>query len=230
MRVSAAACAASPSHILLAARTHVHELRRGATAPRAIALPGVHEVAAGLRRSWAACPAGVYTWTDRAPEPQLVWRGAAHIAAGLEHAVLLAHGAVWTAGLNTDGQLGRPARALEPAFGRVALGGGSAAPAAVRAGGDTSLALGRDGGVWVWGNAEYGQLAAGDRICAPQRALAPDTLGPIVDAAVGGSFIVLLNGTCSSGGRGWRRDQQMHGDDDTRRAAHRAQHAWRRPP
>lgn len=198
--VSAAACAASPSHILLAARTHVHELHRGATAPtRAIALPGVREVAAGLYRSWAASPAGVYTWTHRAPEPQLVWRGTAHIAAGLEHALLLAHGEVWTAGLNTDGQLGRPARALEQEFGRVALGGAGAA--AVRAGGDTSLALGRDGSVWVWGNAEYGQLAAGDRIGAPQLALAPAALGAIVDAAVGGSFIVLLNGKCDCRGR-----------------------------
>lgn len=76
---------------------------------------------------------------------------------------------------------------------RVALPDAERA-ACVRAGGDTSLTLTENGRMFVWGNTEYGQALcdSGDQLRTPTAA--PCDI-PLADARLGGSFVVLRDGT-----------------------------------
>ncbi|WFD33087.1 hypothetical protein MSPP1_004144 [Malassezia sp. CBS 17886] len=136
------------------------------------------------------------------------------VAAGLDHIVVLA--------LHTDGQLGRTTGAPFSAYlapirplplhadEQIAL---------VRAGGDTSLAATSAGRVFVWGNNEYGQgLDAGntaDQIRVPTESAALEMLSArLVDAQIGGSFVLLLDadGAVYSAGYGATGRRARHSD------------------
>ncbi len=95
-----------------------------------------------------------------APRPIFGLDRIVRVAAGTEHLVALTdRGAVWTLGLNSDGQLGRPANYLSyvpntaPAMvldaGRVV---------AIAAGGQHSALLAVDGAAWTFGRNSYGEL------------------------------------------------------------------------
>lgn len=153
--------------------------------------------------------AGIFT---QVPLPAPVCR-IEGIAAGLDHTLILAHvdqaphaagtQQVWSCGLNTDGQLGRPAYmryadhlgAVEvdiPAQERIVQ---------VAAGGDTSAILTDMGRVWVWGNNEYGQGVASssaDQLRSPTQADVPPFIQEI---QVGGSFMLAMDGTYTAPAR-----------------------------
>lgn len=171
----------------------------------------------GATRALYACGTNVRGQLGSDPHlgPSLIrlpWRGAAveGIAAGLDHALVLArdaHGAqsVYAWGLNTDGQIGDPsAGTWTPVLRRAAI---PLAPmerlVRVAAGGDTSAALTDHGRLFVWGNTEYGQVLQpadmADQQVVPVLATA---LPPrICDVQLGGSFVLLLDGTYNMAAR-----------------------------
>lgn len=126
------------------------------------------------------------------------------VAAGLDHALVLARdpsGAqrVWAWGLNTDGQLGDPAAGSYTAQQRHITIPLMPQERLVRiaAGGDTSAALTDQGRLFVWGNTEYGQglrpMDTADQQAVPMLATALPL--HICDVQLGGSFVLLLDGT-----------------------------------
>lgn len=131
-----------------------------------------------------------------APRPIFGLDQIARVAAGTEHVVALtSHGAVWTLGLNSDGQLGRATNylayapnatpAIVPEVGRVV---------AVTAGGQHSAVLNVDGAVWTFGRNSYGELGTATdlfwRRVTPQR-VAP--LGHGVALATGPTSTVVVD-------------------------------------
>ncbi|WFD35368.1 hypothetical protein MCUN1_002222 [Malassezia cuniculi] len=196
----ASAVAASQSHVTLSAQTHIDWIARTGHTER-IPIPNARALAAGFHFGWAIGPEGAASWgSDTRGQTAgggAVLRDASQVASGLDHALLLSGDQVYTCGraymltVNTDGQLGRGSRAYERELAPVDI---PARVVRVRAGGDTSLAI-ADDSVWVWGNAEYGQALgpAADRIPAPMRGELAAEAGRVVDAAVGGSFVLLLN-------------------------------------
>lgn len=132
------------------------------------------------------------------------------VAAGLDHALVLTRDAVgvqsvYAWGLNTDGQLGDPsAGAWTPVLRRAAIPlGPKERLVRVAAGGDTSAALTDHGRLFVWGNTEYGQAlqptSPAEQEAVPVLATA---LPPrICDVQLGGSFVLLLDGTCDKAAR-----------------------------
>lgn len=197
---------ASPSHTLIAKSTHIDAVpREGAV--RRLPIAGARALAAGFHFGWATAADGAFAWgADARGQTTVGDYGRVRapvdgVAAGIDHAVVLAGGEVLTCGcacvltVNTDGQLGRTPDAYSRSLERV--DGIAGRVVRVRAGGDTSAAVTDAGSVWVWGNAEYGQALcpAADRIPAPVRGELAADAGKVVDVAVGGSFILLLNGT-----------------------------------
>ena len=103
----------------------------------------------------------------------------ARVAAGTEHVIALtSKGAVWTLGLNSDGQLGRTTNYLAyapnsapapvPEVGRVV---------AVAAGGQHTAILNIDGAVWTFGRNSYGEL--GTRVDLFWRRASPQRVAPL---------------------------------------------------
>jgi len=99
----------------------------------------------------------------------------AMVAAGGSHSVALgAEGRVWTWGQGEDGQLGHTDgedRLVPMQLAGEALGG--AAAVLVAAGALHTVAVTREGELWVWGHGLYGQLGLGDRA----NRLAPTLVG-----------------------------------------------------
>ncbi|TYK49340.1 RCC1-like domain-containing protein [Actinomadura decatromicini] len=103
-------------------------------------------------------------------------------------------GAVWTSGLNENGQLGRPGPAKDPNLAPVGLEG----VRAVAGGGRHSLAVKGDGTVVAWGANDHGQLGDGttrdSRVPVP--VLAPDGqdghLGDVVAVSANTDFSMAL--------------------------------------
>lgn len=150
------------------------------------------------------------------------------LAAGLDHVLLLTSDgrrqAVFSCGLDTDGQLGNGTRRFSRALRPVPLPELAPGDSFVRvaAGGDTSYLLSAHGRLWMWGNAEYGQAlqppdtSVGDQVTPPVEAALGACEARIVDVRVGGSFVVMLDGTYSTGwppaGCGSGTNGPLHGD------------------
>lgn len=126
------------------------------------------------------------------------------VAAGLDHALVLARDtrgaqAVYAWGLNTDGQVGDPeAGAWTPIPRRVTIPLVSKERILrIAACGDTSAVLTDHGRLFVWGNTEYGQALRPDDTADQQVVPVLATALPprICDVKLGGSFILLLDGT-----------------------------------
>ncbi|PKI82909.1 hypothetical protein MVES_003196 [Malassezia vespertilionis] len=115
------------------------------------------------------------------------------LSAGMDHVLLLQDASVFATGLNTDGQLAKPAVIpYATQFTHVALPEG-VLPTRVIAGGDTSMVLTSSGNVFVWGNTEYGQAlqaATVDQLRTPTEV---DVGISVVDACLGGSFLLFLD-------------------------------------
>ncbi|WFD08253.1 hypothetical protein MVES1_003625 [Malassezia vespertilionis] len=126
------------------------------------------------------------------------------LSAGMDHVLLLQDASVFATGLNTDGQLAKPAVIpYATQFTHVALPEG-VLPTRVIAGGDTSMVLTSSGNVFVWGNTEYGQAlqaATVDQLRTPTEV---DVGISVVDACLGGSFLLFLDdcGTLHTAGYG----------------------------
>ncbi|MDA8417704.1 MAG: fibronectin type III domain-containing protein [Desulfobacteraceae bacterium] len=103
---------------------------------------------------------GTITRSTPQPVPGLKGVTAITVAGGLNVTALLADGTVWAWGDNSAGQLGLgaggPVRSLSP----VQVPGLSNV-AAIAEGRAQTVALLKDGTVWVWGNNSYGQLGLG---------------------------------------------------------------------
>ncbi|HVR85923.1 MAG TPA: RCC1 repeat-containing protein, partial [Planctomycetota bacterium] len=149
-------------------------------------LAGVIAIAAGGNHSLALKSDGtVWGWGDNSagqlgngtttlsPTPVQVsmLTGIIAIAAGENHSLALtSDGYVWAWGLNTNGQLGNGTT--------TSLGVGQSSPvqvsaltgvAGISAGYAFSMALGRDGTVWVWGDGGHGELGNGTFASSPLR-------------------------------------------------------------
>jgi len=113
------------------------------------------------------------------------------VSAGLYHSVALgADGRVWTFGWGHHGQLGHndeENRLVPTLLAREALGG--AAAVLVAAGGGHTVAVTREGALWVWGYGNSGQLGLGD----DANRLLPTCVG--AEAVFGGSQV--LTADCS---------------------------------
>lgn len=103
-------------------------------------------------------------------------------------------GAVWTSGLNENGQLGRPGAAMDPKLAPVGLDG----VRAVAGGGRHSLAIKSDGTVVAWGANDHGQLGDGTTrdSSVPVPVRAPDgrdgRLGDVVALSANTDFSMAL--------------------------------------
>jgi alpha-tubulin suppressor-like RCC1 family protein len=92
----------------------------------------------------------------------------AAVAAGGNHSLIVTtSGKVFACGDNTYGQLAQPATtASSGTFVEVNFPGLSTKIVSVAAGADHNLAVDENGGVWVWGRNNYGQLGKGNRSVA----------------------------------------------------------------
>jgi alpha-tubulin suppressor-like RCC1 family protein len=92
----------------------------------------------------------------------------AAVAAGGNHSLIVTtSGKVFACGDNTYGQLAQPATTSSSGtFVEVNFPGLSTKIVSVAAGADHNLAVDENGGVWVWGRNNYGQLGKGNRSVA----------------------------------------------------------------
>ncbi|URM95853.1 chromosome condensation regulator RCC1 [Actinomadura madurae] len=122
-------------------------------------------------------------------------------------------GAVWTSGLNSNGQLGRPGPAVDPRLGPVTGPGGRGVLDGVRAvagGGRHSLAVLASGEAVAWGANEDGQLGDGttrdSAVPVPVRAAdgRPGRLDGVVAVSANTDFSMALrsDGTVVTWGEG----------------------------
>lgn len=102
---------------------------------------------------------------------------------------LLANGALWSWGLNAQGQLGRQVSGLRTAPGQVP---GLPPIAFVAAGNGHVLALSKTGDVWAWGANAAGQLGIGSLAVTgtPQRVVLP---GKITRVAAGDTHSLVVD-------------------------------------
>jgi hypothetical protein len=118
------------------------------------------------------------------------------VAAGGNHSLIVtASGKVFACGDNTYGQLARSSTTVSSGtLVEVNFPGLSTKIVSVAAGADHNLAVDEDGGVWVWGRNNYGQLGKGNRSVA-ERTLSELNLGDGVFAesvAAGFSHSLIL--------------------------------------
>ncbi|TDC76086.1 chromosome condensation regulator RCC1 [Actinomadura sp. 7K507] len=122
-------------------------------------------------------------------------------------------GVVWTSGLNTDGQLGRPGPSIDPRLAPVTGTGGEGRLGRVHAvagGGRHSLAIVGGGEVVAWGAGDHGQLGDGTtrdrRVPVPVRAPDgdPGRLDDAVAVSANNDFSMALrrDGTVVTWGEG----------------------------
>lgn len=122
-------------------------------------------------------------------------------------------GAVWTSGLNANGQLGRPGATIEPDLAPVTGAGGEGSlddVHAVAGGGRHSLAVVGGGKVVAWGANDHGQLGDGtrrdSRVPVPVRAPdgRPGRLDGVVAISANNDFSMALrrDGTVVTWGDG----------------------------
>jgi alpha-tubulin suppressor-like RCC1 family protein len=207
----------APSLPLLATSTPAMEYR-GAERPVKVAADTVTAIVAAGRRAAAILRDGtVVEWPRSrtaggtvvfAPVPVPRLAGVTQVALGWSHALALtADGRVWAWGNNRYGALGIEPKAegwiLDPV--EVA---GLTGIAAIAAAGDVSLALTRDGSVWVWGSNGQGQFGNGARASHPSAGtVSTPQRVPGISNAVGLTagmtgrhvFVLLKDGTL----RGW---------------------------
>jgi alpha-tubulin suppressor-like RCC1 family protein len=141
---------------------------------------GMTDIAAGLYHALALRPGSVWAWGDNtygqlgnatvaySPTSVRVNRltdNAYQIAAGSNHSLALDRdGSVWAWGGNSSGQLGNGVVDSNPHNVPVHLATTTTFPAPVTqisAGAAISLAVLSGGGLWIWGNNQYGTVDAG---------------------------------------------------------------------
>ncbi|WP_066951203.1 RCC1 domain-containing protein [Streptomyces lushanensis] len=142
------------------------------------------------------------------------------VSVGVEHALAIgSNGAAYSWGQNDYGQLGTGTQAARTAPGLVALPAGVTARA-VSAGSRHSLVAGSDGGVWVFGGNDAGQLGTGTlyssrtptRIALPGAVAAVEvSAGYSHSAAIGADGHVYTWGTVASGILGRAGDNRVPG-------------------
>jgi alpha-tubulin suppressor-like RCC1 family protein len=126
------------------------------------------------------------------------------IAAGGNHSLIVAaDGKVFACGDNTYGQLAQPATtASSGALVEVNFPGLSTKIVSAAAGADHNLAVDENGGVWVWGRNNYGQLGKGARTAAERT---PSKLAGVTARSVAAGFshslILMTDGKVFGFGR-----------------------------
>jgi len=127
------------------------------------------------------------------------------IAAGGNHSlVVTADGKVFACGDNFYGQLAQPATtASSGTLVEVNFPGLSTKIVSVAAGADHNLAVDENGGVWVWGRNNYGQLGKGTRTAAERT---PSKLAGMTARSVAAGFSHSLILETSGTGRGFGRN------------------------
>jgi hypothetical protein len=126
------------------------------------------------------------------------------VSAGGNHSLMVtASGNVFACGDNFYGQLGQPAtNAMSGTWIEVNFPGRTNAIISVAAGADHNLAVDEDGGVWVWGRNNYGQLGKGNRSVAER---IPSKLDGVTARSVAAGFshslILETSGTVLGFGR-----------------------------
>ncbi len=126
------------------------------------------------------------------------------VSAGGNHSlIVMADGKVFACGDNTYGQLAQPAAtASSGALVEVNFPDLSTKIVSVVAGADHNLAVDEDGGVWVWGRNNYGQLGKGNRSVAER---IPSKLDGVTARSVAAGFshslILETSGTVLGFGR-----------------------------
>ncbi|KAI9490967.1 regulator of chromosome condensation 1/beta-lactamase-inhibitor protein II [Zychaea mexicana] len=165
----------------------------------------------GLGKSKETHP-GTFVMQTRPQAVETCMMNITDIACGLDHTVFVAEDKhVYAMGWGADGQLGLAEGWTGDKNLPTQLPSLGGAPIKKIAGStDFTLALTADGGLWTWGNSEYGQGMTGAKI---DRILQPIRLEHrgIVDIAAGGPFSVVLaeDGsvhTCGYGALGLGRD------------------------
>jgi alpha-tubulin suppressor-like RCC1 family protein len=126
------------------------------------------------------------------------------VSAGGNHSlIVMADGKVFACGDNTYGQLAQPATtASSGTLVEVNFPGLSTKIVSVAAGADHNLAVDENGGVWVWGRNNYGQLGKGTRTATER---IPSNLAGVTARSVAAGFshslILETSGTVRSFGR-----------------------------
>ena len=120
------------------------------------------------------------------------------VSAGGNHSlIVMADGKVFACGDNTYGQLAQPAAtASSGALVEVNFPDLSTKIVSVVAGADHNLAVDEDGGVWVWGRNNYGQLGKGTRTAAERT---PSKLDGVTARSVAAGFSHSLILTTTDG-------------------------------
>ena len=122
----------------------------------------------------------------------------ARVFAGQDHNILLSeNGTLWTFGISTDGQLGRPSsRGFDhkPLPVEGPLKGSIVTDVSCRA--DTVLVTTKKGELFGWGNNEYGQIlpveSAGTQVVSPTL-MKVNKHGSVISAAAGSTSCVAIN-------------------------------------
>jgi autotransporter-associated beta strand protein len=126
------------------------------------------------------------------------------VSAGGNHSLIVtASGKVYACGDNFYGQLAQPATtASSGTLVEVNFPGLSTKIVSVAAGADHNLAVDENGGVWVWGRNNYGQLGKGTRTAAERN---PSNLAGVTARSVAAGFshslILETSGTVRGFGR-----------------------------
>ena len=129
------------------------------------------------------------------------------VAAGGNHSLIVtASGKVFACGDNSYGQLAQPATtASSGTLVEVVFPGPSIKIVSAAAGADHNLAVDEDGGVWVWGRNNYGQLGIGKRSLAERTPsklnLGVEILAESVAAGFSHSLILRTDGKVLGFGR-----------------------------